>query len=143
LVLLAAVLAVLAGCLTGVMSLFERTLHVCPSSGNSLLVRLYDKNTVNEMRSAVEQAMTYQANAAGGVPSVADELGRLATLRSQGILSDSDWERAKSLFLGKKASAQEQAIEHLRQLHELRRNGVLSESEFNMKKWDVLSRAAS
>lgn len=132
-------LLILVVILLVVLSLFERTLHVCPTSGNSMLVRVYDKKTVLEMRAAVAQAMTYHANSALGAPSVADELGKLAVLRGQGIISDGDWERAKDLFLGKRPDAREQAIVQLRQLHDLYRTGVLSESEFNMKKWDVLS----
>ncbi|NTW29524.1 MAG: SHOCT domain-containing protein [Coriobacteriia bacterium] len=141
--LLASVLAFLASVLCIFVFIFEREVHICPSSGNSLIVKVYDLTTALEMRAAVERAMTYHANSAAGVPTVADELNKLAALRSQGAISESDWERAKDLFLGKRPSAQEQAIEQLRQLYELHRSGVLSESEFNMKKWDILSRNQS
>ena len=136
--LLGALLAITA-VLVVALALFERTLHVCPSSGNSMLVRVYDKKVALEMRAAVARAMTYHANSMVAVPSAADELGKLALLRSQGVISDADWERAKDLFLGKRADAQEQAVVQLRQLHDLYRSGVLSESEFNMKKWDILA----
>lgn len=119
---------------------FERTVHICPVSGNGLQIKVYDMKTALEMRAAVDRAMTYHANAAAGVPTIAEELGSLAALRSQGAISDSDWERAKDLFLGKRPDAQHQAVDQLRQLHDLHRAGVLSESEFNMKKWDILSR---
>lgn len=122
---------------------FERTVHICPVSGNGLRIKVYDMKTAMEMRAAVDRAMTFHANAAAGVPTVAEELGSLAALRSQGAISESDWESAKDLFLGKRPDAQQQAAEQLRQLYDLHRTGVLSESEFNMKKWDILSRNQS
>ncbi len=138
--LLAGILALIGSALGVFICLTERTVYICPMSGNSLLVRLNDKKTALEMRAAVERAMTYHANSSAGLPTLADELGRLADLRAQGAISESDWERAKDLFLGKRPDAREQAIEQLRQLYALHRSGVLSESEFNMKKWDILSR---
>jgi len=56
------------------------------------------------------------------------------------ILNEEDWERAKSIFLGKPGNKRDEAVRMLRNLHDLHRAGVLPEGEFNMKKWDVLSR---
>jgi hypothetical protein len=97
---------------------------------------------------ATEQCRFIQAmaNGAGGSqrgsqPGVADELEKLARLRDEGVLTPEDWERAKSLFLGKPADRRQEAVVLLSQLHNLYRAGALSESEFNAKKWDVLSRS--
>lgn len=78
-----------------------------------------------------------------GGPSGGDSAAALAALgelRRQGLLDDSDWERAKALMLGKRADEQRQAIDLLRQLHGLMEAGVISPGEFNMKKWEILSR---
>ena len=72
---------------------------------------------------------------------MADELERLSELVAAGVLTQDEFERGKTLFLGSPPDAKEQSILLLRQLHGLYESGVLSESEFNMKKWDVLSRA--
>jgi hypothetical protein len=77
------------------------------------------------------------SNFAGGL---SDEIGRLAVLAQEGIISQDEFERGKELFLGKAPDARDDAMTLLRQLHGLYKSGVLSESEFNMKKWDVLSR---
>jgi len=61
-------------------------------------------------------------------------------LRDDGIINESDWGRAKDLFLGKPEDQQDRAAHDLRQLNDLYQSGVLSQSEFDMKKWDVLSR---
>jgi len=56
------------------------------------------------IREAIEQAIAQQhapqaaAPAAGG--SIADELGKLAALRQQGIISDADFEQAKARLIG-------------------------------------------
>ncbi|MGH9197761.1 MAG: SHOCT domain-containing protein, partial [Acidimicrobiia bacterium] len=72
--------------------------------------------------------------------SPAGELEKLNKLRQDGALSDDDWQRAKSLYLGKPPDKQQETFELLRNLHQLHKAGALSESEFNLKKWDVLSR---
>lgn len=72
--------------------------------------------------------------------SPADELQKLAVLRSEGIITDDEWTRSKELYLGKEPDKREEAVRILHDLHRLLRAGVLSEAEFNMKKWDVLSR---
>jgi len=125
--------------LLGLVCFKERTLHVVFLSGDSLKIPTMDKTAVWEMRKAVEKALVYSQNQALQGASVADELGKLAELRSRGVIDDVDWERAKDLFMGKLPSAQEQTVRQLRQLHDLHTSGVLSESEFNMKKWDVLA----
>lgn len=77
----------------------------------------------------------------GSTGSVADELAKLADLRTQGVIDAGDWERAKDLYLGKTEDARQRAARELRQVHELHQSGVLSASEFNMKKWDILARS--
>lgn len=71
---------------------------------------------------------------------VADQLSKLAVLREKGALNESDWDLAKTMFLGKGTSEKEEAIDILGKLFHLHKSGVLSEGEFNMKKWDILSR---
>jgi hypothetical protein len=80
------------------------------------------------------------ANRRAGQSSAADELGELKTLAAEGVLSASEWERAKSLYLGKEPDARQEAVRLLRNLHDMHRNGILSESEFNIKKWDILTK---
>jgi len=69
------------------------------------------------------------------------ELSQLGVLAREGIITPEEFERGKELFLGHPPDRQQQALQLLGQLHELYASGVLSESEFNLKKWDVLSRA--
>jgi hypothetical protein len=68
-----------------------------------------------------------------------DELDRLAVLAREGLLTDTEWTRAKELFIGKAPDAKASALDHLAEVHKLYREGVLTESEFNLKKWDILS----
>jgi hypothetical protein len=85
-----------------------------------------------------------KAKVSAGAPKpigVADELGKLAALKEEGILTDEEFQRSKALFVGATPDQQSEALDLLRQLHALQRSGVLSEMEFNMKKWDVLSRS--
>jgi len=114
-----------------------RQVEIMLNSGKSLsVVGLVEK--AEELRVALSSAIS--SINASSTSSVAEELAQLAILRDKGVLTVDDWERAKSLFLGKPRDQQDAAIAQLRKLHELQRDGVLSESEFNMKKWDVLSR---
>lgn len=106
------------------------------ASGNAARMKWIQKGDVAGFVSAVRERMGASTPAA----SVADELGKLASLRDGGLISDTEWERATALYLGKPPSARDEAIVQLRSLHSLFRDGVLSESEFNMKKWDVLAR---
>ena len=39
---------------------------------------------------------------------------KLAELRSEGILNDEDWERAKNIFLGKPGNKRDEAVRMLR-----------------------------
>lgn len=56
------------------------------------------------IRDAIEQAIAQrhapQAAAPGAAGSLADELGKLAALREQGIISDADFEQAKARLIG-------------------------------------------
>jgi len=72
---------------------------------------------------------------------IAAELERLAALRTNGVLDDRDWVRAKDLFLGKPPNDQQDAVRLLGNLFALKQKGVLSKSEFNTKKWEILSRS--
>jgi hypothetical protein len=71
---------------------------------------------------------------------VSDALERLAALKQEGVLTDEEFERAKSGFVGATVEVAESSASLLRQLHALYQGGVLSQAEFNMKKWDILSR---
>jgi len=117
----------------------KRQVHVRLASGDSLVVRTSSAARAKEIRIALDRAITTRETA-GNTASVADELGKLASLRGEGILSKDDWERAKDLYLGKQPDEQAAAIVQLKKLHDLHRQNVLSESEFNSKKWDILSR---
>jgi Domain of unknown function (DUF4429)/Short C-terminal domain len=83
-------------------------------SGRQSRDALHDENSVTfharqmpafePIREAIEQAIAQRhapqtpAPAAGG--SMADELGKLAALRQQGIISDADFEQAKARLIG-------------------------------------------
>jgi hypothetical protein len=75
-----------------------------------------------------------------GTVSIADEIAKLAQLANEGILTQDELSRAKTLFIGMPPNKIDESIHLLRQLKDLHRQGVLSESEFNMKKWDVMSK---
>lgn len=122
---------------------FEKELVIRLADGGSRSIKSTDAKRIWEMHAAISRAMTYSANAARGVASVSDELGRLSQLLREGVLTQSDWDRAKDLFFGKQPTAQERAVHQLEQLHGLWRSGVLSESEFNVKKWEVLASMAT
>lgn len=72
--------------------------------------------------------------------NLSEALTRLSSLKSEGIITEEEFERAKSGFIGSSVEVAENSIGILRQLHSLLQSGVLSESEFNMKKWDILSK---
>jgi hypothetical protein len=72
--------------------------------------------------------------------NLSEALTRLSGLKSEGIITEEEFERAKSGFIGSSVEVAENSIGILRQLHSLLQSGVLSESEFNMKKWDILSK---
>ena len=72
--------------------------------------------------------------------SIADEIGKLAQLRDEGVITQKEFEQGKGRFLGLTTDAQKTTTNQLRQLHSLYKDGILSESEFNMKKWDILSK---
>jgi hypothetical protein len=86
---------------------------------------------------SLRQRLAQPSSAPAGL---ADELGRLSALRAEGVLSDDEFDRAKTLFLGRPADERAQVIGHLKQLHALCQSGVLTPGEFNQKKWDVLVR---
>jgi predicted Zn-dependent peptidase len=72
--------------------------------------------------------------------NLSEALTRLSGLKAEGIITEEEFERAKSGFIGSSVEIAENSIGILRQLHSLLQSGVLSESEFNMKKWDILSK---
>ena len=94
----------------------------------------------DEIKQAIDRAVTCREIGGHGPSSTADELEKLAALRNSGVLSSEEWDRAKDLYLGKPPDARAAALEHLRGLFQLHRDGVLSLSEFNTKKWEVLSK---
>ncbi len=115
------------------MTGFKITIY---TSGNQQAMRQISKGQVPEFVSIVRDRMGKDPSPIG----VADELSKLASLKDGGLISEEEWERATSLYLGKPASAREEALAQLRSLHSLHRDGVLSQSEFNSKKWDILAR---
>ncbi|GJM36990.1 MAG: hypothetical protein DHS20C19_03570 [Acidimicrobiales bacterium] len=106
------------------------------ASGKSVKMKYINKGDVAGFVNSVRQRVGVEQPAAG----VADELGKPASLRDSGMISDDEWERATALYLGKPLSARDESVAQLRKLHSLHREGVLSESEFNSKKWEVLAR---
>ncbi|NBU30022.1 MAG: SHOCT domain-containing protein [Actinobacteria bacterium] len=72
--------------------------------------------------------------------SMADAVAKLADLRREGLLTDEEFERAKSGFVGSSVEVTENSAGLIRQLAQLRDAGVLTDGEFRIKKWDILSR---
>ena len=87
----------------------------------------------------LQHAMT-GASLARNSGSVADAVSRLAELRRDGLLSDEEFERAKSGFVGSSLEITETSAGLIRQLAQLRDAGILTDAEFRIKKWDILSR---
>ena len=81
--------------------------------------------SISEGRKFIE-TLTRQVAIARGITAsateveVGEQLTLLSELRTQGSLSESEWTRAKELFLGKPPDKKQQAIVLLRQLHSLR-----------------------
>lgn len=115
----------------------ERRIDITFTQGGSLTLVAPDDA---DSSTFVTQLRNTHATVLRGGSSGAGSLVELAALREQGLLSDDEWDHAKSLFLGKPVDAQQESIVLLRQLYELTRSGVLSQGEFNIKKWEILSR---
>ena len=97
----------------------------------------------NEFAALIKKLESMLAGAAIAtqVTSASDAISKLAILKSEGIISEEEFERSKAGFMGSPVEVVETSASLLRQLHSLYKTGVLTESEFNMKKWDILSRA--
>ena len=89
--------------------------------------------------SNLQHAMTGSALARQS-SSVADAVTRLSELRRDGLLTDEEFERAKSGFVGSSIEVTETSAGLIRQLAQLRDAGILDDAEFRIKKWDILSR---
>lgn len=94
----------------------------------------------SEARVFIDAIRQGQHHNGGSTTDGATALATLAELRTQGLLDDNDWDRAKELLLGKRPDQQHEAMDLLRQLHGLMKAGVISPGEFNMKKWEILAR---
>lgn len=145
-VTLLAALTTLAFGIAGMIDVRRRAITVTKAThivtfkdGSQLSIVFNDQALSDEFSSAIGQAMDAVLPNSSGA-TVAQELAELARLRDAGILDSSDWDRARTMFLGKKPDAQRAAADQLRQLQSLLQAGVLSEGEFNMKKWDILAR---
>jgi hypothetical protein len=77
---------------------------------------------------------------AATITTVEHSLQRLKELLDEGILTQDEFDEAKSGFVGKASDLPESAASSLRQLNDLFLAGILSEAEFRAKKFDVLSR---
>lgn len=76
------------------------------------------------------------------ISSTADLAGQLSAMHqlwTEGVLSDSEHEKAKALFLGRSPDQEQVAERNLRGLKQLKDAGVLTEAEFAAKKWEILS----
>jgi len=107
---------------------------------NTLQIGLIPKQEAHALCDLINKALRDTKAAPTERADVAVQLSALADLKSQGVLGEEDWARAKDAILGKPPSRAEEVIAMLQNLHALYKQGVLSQAEFNMKKWDVLSR---
>ncbi|NBO46249.1 MAG: SHOCT domain-containing protein [Actinobacteria bacterium] len=87
----------------------------------------------------LQRAMTGSALASAS-GTMADAVSKLAALRNEGLLSEEEFERAKSGFVGRSVELTESSASLIRQLAQLRDAGILTDAEFRIKKWDILSR---
>ena len=71
---------------------------------NSVIFTTKQKTAFEELRAAVEAAIAAHHGRGPAAPapaaSTADELGKLATLRDQGVISDDEFQRQKQRLLG-------------------------------------------
>jgi hypothetical protein len=123
---------------TGVAFL-EGIVHLTTVDGRVYWLACKHVSTWRQFREQLSALLDRQSSAAG-LAGAGNELEKLAELVNRGVLTSSDFERAKGLFLGKPVSQVQESVQLLENLYVLHKQGVLSESEFNMKKWDVLSR---
>lgn len=114
------------------------TLTIIWDGGREVLIsKQYD--TATEFVGALKELCMKQEVQQGSA-GIADELGKLAQLTQEGILTNEELARAKDMLLGRPQNSVDQSMSLLRNLNELRKQGVLSEMEFNMKKWDILAK---
>jgi hypothetical protein len=106
--------------------------------GSWLELQSYDVDEATTFKEAFE-ARSVAMNSVNAVTDMAAQIGALAELRKEGILTEEEFVRAKEAFIGKTPDAQQQAERNLRSLKQLRDSGVLSEAEFRAKKWESLS----
>ena len=68
-----------------------------------------------------------------------EEIHKLGELFSSGVITQEEFERGKSLFLGAPKDRSQEILEALSNLQQLKNQGAISESEYNMTKWELLS----
>lgn len=74
------------------------------------------------------------------IQETSDALTQLSELLRDGLLTQREFDQAKSGLLVRETEFTESVPGIIRQMHILYKQGILTESEFNMKKWDLLSR---
>jgi hypothetical protein len=94
---------------------------------------------MNNIKAAGATGVIVTSASAVAEKSVAQEIERLGQLLAAGVITEEEFERGKTLYLGAPPDKAAAAIELLQNLDTLRKRGVLSESEFNTKKWEILS----
>jgi hypothetical protein len=115
-----------------VMSRLYRGLHR-DSTGTDAAAALQEEARVRNDIDAVSSLST------GNALSYADELGKLAALQKDGVISMQEFANLKARLASKPSNVQD-VIRLLRGLKELKNEGVLTPGEFDMKKWDILSK---
>ena len=71
--------------------------------------------------------------------SITEEIQKLSELYSNGVITQEEFERGKSLFLGAPKDKSQQTLETLSNLYQLMKRGAISENEYNMTKWELLA----
>ncbi len=77
---------------------------------------------------------------ASSIINVEASLTRLKELLNDGVITSTEFEQAKSAFVGKAADVPESIASTLRQLNSLFADGILNEAEYRAKKFEVLAR---
>ena len=128
------------GMISGVVSERSRNRHVWHLTFSDPALNLTLASAVGLADPAVAFIDELETALSTKGESIADEVGKLAVLAKEGIVSPEEFAKAKEVYLGKAPDRQEAAVTNLRQLYSLLRSGVLTEGEFRLKKWDILSR---
>lgn len=75
----------------------------------------------------------------GSSKSISDEIEDLHNLYKQNILTEEEFTRAKSVFIGKPKDKQQMIVNLIRNLAQMKKENIINESEYTFKKRQLLT----